>query len=254
MTAEIGSVDRITSIIGERGTGKSTLALIDAVRFQNTTGALVIGHSPNGQIGDYPFIRFHKSLRALERAAGRKPAFMHFLVTGGQPEDVMVYARSVARAYRKRAIERAKHRWDEHKPAPRGVAATPVLCVIDEGTHLQRGHNNADLAELERALTSARHHHVAYTMLTQAPTARSWAFQEQANRFRVFRYLHEWGGNAIRAAGIPADELAPIRELPRFHYYHFDKESPQDAHYTAVDPADVEALRRRKIDDSWAFL
>jgi hypothetical protein len=255
--AEIGSVDRITSVVGERGTGKSTYAIHDAREFRNATGAIVIGHSPNGQIGAQTDIVFHDSLRSLDTGKTRSPEKMHFIASGASPEEVIAFGRSLSLIMRRAAVTNAGHRFQPNRPAPPGIFARPVLIVVDEGTHLakrvQFASRTAALEakrdsdeEMEQFLTSARHEHIAFTMLIQAPTRRSWIFQEQSNRFRVFRYTHEWGSNALRAAGIPKEELDSVRSLERFHYLAWDKESPTDYRWGKVEPAETTAPPARK--------
>lgn len=235
MSVAVGKVDRITVILGERGTGKSTLAWIDAAEFQRETGGYVIGHSPNGQIGARRNIVFHDSLKKLAAGIRRAPDKMHFVVRD-RAEPVIDYGQSLATAIRKRAFQRAHplKRWREDRPMPDGVLAPPVLIIIDEGVAMARHPKNFEVERLEVFLTSARHKHVAFTWLSQAPTARQWVIMEQANRFRVFRYTHEWGGNAIAAAGIDRDALEVIREMPNFMYYHHDKSDPGGAYFTRL--------------------
>lgn len=228
----VGSLDRVTAIIGERGMGKSTLARLDAAEFQRALGGYVVGHSPNGQIGAHPSIAFHDDLKHLARGLRRHPEQQHF-VTRGAPEDVIDFADRLALGVRKRAFKRAHPllRWREDRPMPPGIAAPPVLVVIDEGVSMRRNPTQVELAELERFLTSARHKHVSITWLSQAPSARQWVLMEQANRLRVFRYVHEWGGNAIRASGIPKDVIPILRDLPRFSYYAKDKAQRGDGSF-----------------------
>jgi hypothetical protein len=233
---EIGSLDRVTAVIGERGTGKSTWAMLDARAFQRETGGFVIVHSPRGQVGRAPDIVMHDTVKKAARGMRRDPGKIH-VVTDDSPEDVIEFARALALASRKRAHRDAWVKWNENRPAPPGLRAPPALAVIDEGTALKRGLSSAEIEELQRFLTSARHEHVAVTLLSQAPTARSWAFQEQASRFRVFRYMHEWGLNAIRAAAVPQEHLERIRELPKFHYFRLDKDNPAAAKFERLpDP------------------
>jgi hypothetical protein len=227
---EIGTLDRVTAVIGERGTGKSTWAALDARVFQRETGGFVVVHSPRGQIGVAPDVRMHNTVSKAARAMRRDPGAIH-VVTDDDPEDVLEYARDLAFASRKKAHKDAGVKWHDNRPAPKGLKAPPVLAVIDEGTALRRGMTNAEIEDLQRFLTSARHEHVAVTLLSQAPTARSWTFQEQASRFRIFRYLHEWGLNAIRAAAVPQEHLQRIRDLPKFSYFRLDKENPSQADF-----------------------
>lgn len=227
---EIGTLDRVTAVIGERGTGKSTWAALDARVFQRETGGFVIAHSPRGQIGAAPDVKFHNTVRRAARGMKWDPGSIH-VVTDDAPEDVLDFARDLAFASRKRAHRDAGKRWRDNRPAPPGLVAPPVLAIIDEGTALRRGMSNSEIEELQRFLTSARHEHVAVTMLSQAPTARSWTFQEQASRFRIFRYIHEWGLNAIRAAAVPKEHLEAIRAQPRFSYFRLDKAAPERAHF-----------------------
>ncbi len=227
---EIGTLDRVTAVIGERGMGKSTWAYLDARVFQRETGGFVIIHSPRGQIGRAPDVVMHNSVKRAARGLRREPGLIH-VVTDDSPEDVLEFARDLAHASRKKAHKDAGVRWHDNRPAPKGLRAPPVLAVIDEGTALRRGMTNEEIEELQRFLTSARHEHVAVTMLSQAPNARSWTFQEQASRFRIFRYMHEWGLNAIRAAAIPQEYLEEIRELPKYRYFRLDKEFPAKARF-----------------------
>ncbi len=227
---EIGTLDRVTAVIGERGTGKSTWAALDARVFQRETGGFVICHSPKGQIGRAPDVMMHNTVKRAARGIRREPGYIH-VVTDDDPEDVLDYARDLAYAARKKAHRDADVKWIPNRPAPKGLKAPPVLAIIDEGTALRRGMSNAEIEDLQRFLTSARHEHVAVTLLSQAPTARSWTFQEQASRFRIFRYLHEWGLNAIRAAAVPQEHLQRIRDLDRFKYFRFDKLAPRDCRF-----------------------
>lgn len=230
---EIGSLDRVTSVIGERGTGKSTWAMLDARVFQRETGGFVIAHSPRGQVGRAPDIMMHNTIKRAARSLRWNPGVIH-VVTDDSPEDVLDYARDLAFASRKRAHRDANVRWYDNRPAPKGLRAPPVLAVIDEGTALRRGMSNSEIEDLQRFLTSARHEHVAVTMLSQAPNARSWTFQEQSSRFRIFRYLHEWGLNAIRAAAVPQEHLQRIRDLPKFSYFRLDKDVPLRARFEVL--------------------
>lgn len=233
----IGTLDRVTAIIGERGVGKSTLAKIDAREFQNDTGGYVIGHSPNGQIGPDSDIEFHSDMEKLQRALKRRPGVMQ-IMTRGSPEEVLAYGDALALAIRRKAFRREYPltKWREDRPAPIGLAAPPVLVLIDEGVAMKRHPSQDELSQLERLLTSARHKHLAVTWQSQAPTARQWVLAEQANRIRVFRYVHEWGANAIRAAGIPREVIPSLRELPKFLYFEFDKLNPELARYRALPP------------------
>lgn len=235
----VGSLDRITTIIGERGMGKSTYALLDARSFQRETGGFVLAHSPNGQIGAHPDVVFYDSVAKLVRGLKKAPGKIH-VVAGGPPEELIRFGESMALAIRKRAHERLRAqransggellpRFRADRPAPKGMLARPVLVVIDEGVAMKRRPGDLDLADLERMLTSARHNHFAVTWSSQAPTARQWVLLEQSNRLRVFRYTHEYGANALRAAGISKDVVPVLRDLPRFAFYRFDKQAPENA-------------------------
>lgn len=219
---ELGTLDRITVVVGERGVGKSTLARRDASAFQHETGGLVIGHSPNGAIGASPEIAFADSMRELERGLRRRPDLQWFL-TRGDPEHLFDYAQALSLGLRKRAFKQAGAKFREHRPPPFPIDATPVLVVVDEGAYLKRHPDNEQTEEIERFLVSARHNHVALTYSIQAPTRRLWILMEQATRFRIFRYTHEWGANALRAAGIPQPVVPQLKELPNFVYYSADK-------------------------------
>jgi hypothetical protein len=227
---EIGALDRVTAVIGERGVGKSTWTKLDARAFQRETGGFVVGHSPRGYIGADADVKMHNTVAKMTRGLRREPGYIH-IVTDDPPELVIEFGRGLALASRKRAHRDANVKFRENRPAPPGLLAPPVLILIDEGTHLKRGMSSAEIEELQKFLTGARHEHVGMTLLSQAPTTRSWTFQEQANRFRVFRYLHEWGLNAMRAAAIPQEHLQAIRDLPKFRYFRFDKDAPHAARF-----------------------
>jgi hypothetical protein len=234
---EIGKLDRITVIIGERGMGKSTLTMLDAREFQRTCGGYVIGHSPNGQIGAADDIEFHSDLRRMARGLKRRPEKIH-IVTAGPPEDVLRYGTTLCRAIKKRAFKKAHplKRYKEDRPAPRGLCAAPVLVIIDEGVAMRRNPTHPELAELERLLTSARHLHLALTWSSQAPTTRQWVLLEQASGLRVFRYTHQYGLTSLQAAGIPRDVVAQLPQLRRFWYYHFDKMRPTAGEFRQLPP------------------
>lgn len=236
----VGSLDRITTIIGERGMGKSTYTLLDARAFQAETGGYVVGHSPNGQIGAARDVRFHDSFRHLSRGLSKEPGRIHVMARG-RPEDLIVWAESMALSIRKKAHQALAARafrqgewvpkFRADRPAPVGMLARPVLVLIDEGVAMKRHPTQEELADLERTLTSARHNHIAVTWSSQAPTSRQWVLLEQSNRLRVFRYTHEYGGNALRAAGVHRDVVPVLRDLPRFSYFSYDKQNPEAAHF-----------------------
>lgn len=222
MAVEIGSLDRVTSIAGERGTGKSTFAIQDARVFQRETGGYSIGHSPNGQVGHFSDVEFHSDVRKLLRGLRRHPEKHHFLVRGN-PEEVLEVGVGLATAVRRRAHHERWLRFREDRPAPKGLKAPPVLVTIDEGIRMRRRPTREELAWLEELLVSARHKHLAVTWSIQAPSARSWVLFEQSNRLRVFRYTHEWGLNALRAAGLPREVVPEIPALERFEFFSWDK-------------------------------
>lgn len=243
----IGTLDRITAVVGERGVGKSTKALLDADDFRRRTGGYIIGHSPNGQIGFRDDIQFHDSLKSLAKGLRKFPTMKHFIASGASPEDVIDYARLLSVSLRKQGHKLAKVPFHPHRPAPAGTKATPILVIIDEGTHLdttdrvKRAEDGGpastrETKELEKFLTSARHEHIALTWLIQAPTSRSWRFMEQSNRFFVFRYVHEWGGNALRAAGLPQDEVVKVRTLAKYTYLRWFKDDPTNISYLKLPP------------------
>lgn len=230
---EIGKLDRVTVIVGERGTGKSTFLKNDCRTFQDETGGYILIHSPNGQIGDDDDIRFARDLKELTKNLDREPEKLHCL-TQGSPEQLFAYAERLSLAIRKQAHEKANKPFSPTLPAPKGLRATPILIAIDEGAYLKRNPTNDETQELEQLLVSARHKHLAFTWSIQAPTARAWVLFEQATRFRIFRYVHEWGANALRAAGIPQEVLKKIKELPRFVYYQYDKNGSEPSGFKKV--------------------
>lgn len=235
---EIGTLDRITVMVGEKGVGKSTLAKRDSEDFQRETGGLVIGHSPNGQIGYGDRIAFASTMRELEKGIRRRPDLQWFL-TRGDPQEVIDYGTALSLALRKRAHDRVnatrplfdRIRWREDRPPPFPIDATPVLVVVDEGTSMRRHPTDSEIEALEQLLTSTRHKHLALTFLTQAPTKRLWVTMEQATRFRLFRYTHQWGGNAIRAAGVPQAVVEELPTLPNFVYYASEKIDPHSGRW-----------------------
>lgn len=227
---EIGSLDWTTFVVGEKGVGKSTWLKLDALGFQRRTGGFVLIHSPRGQIGTAPYIVMSDNVDKLRKALRRHPDKIH-VVTDGDPETVVDYGVDLAYALRKRAHDQQwpPLRFRDNRPAPKGLKATPVSIVIDEGTHMAKGITRDEQAALEKFLTSLRHSHIAMTMAIQAPTARAWVFAEQASRFRLFRYMHEWGLNSVRAAAIDQEVIEVMREIPKFTYYAFDKDTPEKA-------------------------
>lgn len=247
---EIGTLDMLHVLFGEKKTGKSTLAKLQSTYFQRSTGGFVIGHSPNGQIGWAPDIEFHDSLTSLDRGVRKRPAMKHFLADGGTPEDVIDYGRALALALRKQGHKKAGEKFHPHRPAKPGVLAAPVLTIVDEGTHTQQvdtkwrkpGDDDGSIGviekrELEKLLTSLRHENLAIIYLIQTPTARAWIYTEQATAAFTFRYSHEYGRNAIRAAGfIPKEEMPAIALLPNFEYYQFEKSNPWAAGYRKLPP------------------
>lgn len=221
----IGELDDVVSAFGAKKTGKSTWVLREARLFQRTTGGYVVGHSPNGQIGSAPDVVFSRDTRELTARLHRDPGKIH-IVTTGAPEEVLAYARSLARAIRKKAVKKAGHRFDPDRPAPAGVLAAPVLVIYDEGIAMADVVSREDSMDFQKFLTSTRHEHMAFYFLNQAPSKRAWMISEQSRRVILFRYLHEWGANSIRAAGFPQDVVMSARELPRFQYYVFDTDKP----------------------------
>jgi hypothetical protein len=234
---ELGTLDRITVVVGERGVGKSTLTRRDSRAFQLEMGGLVIGHSPNGQIGAAPFISFADSMRELERGLRRKPE-QQWILTTGEPEELLDYASALSLALRKRAHQRVDVRFKPTRPPPPGLDATPLLVVIDEGAHLKRHPTNEEVERLEHFLVGARHAHVALTYSIQAPTKRAWILMEQASRFRVFRYSHEYGQNALRAAGLPQEVTEELGSLPNYMYWHQDKAEPGRGRFVTLEKRD----------------
>lgn len=232
---EVGKLDRVTAVIGERGVGKSTWAMLDARAFQRETGGVVLVHSPRGQVGRASDVRMHDTTAKAMKALRWDPGSIH-VVTDDSPESVVDATRDLALAFRRRAHKDAGEKFRENRPAPLGLKAPPALAIIDEGTHLKRGMTNGEIEDLQKFLTSARHEHVAVTLLSQAPSARSWTYQEQASRFRVFRYMHEWGLNSIRAAAVPKDAIDRIRDLPKFKYFRLDKDAPDRARFELLPP------------------
>lgn len=222
----IGTLDWIETIVGERGMGKSTLAILEARDFQRETGGYVIGHSPNGQIGVAKDIKFYDKLDGffgLQRGLRRHPELMHFLVTGNA-EQILDFGERLAFTVRRSAHRSAGVRFRENRPAPKGLEAPPVLIVVDEGTSMKRHPSNEEIERLERLLVNARHKHLGLIWSTQAPSSRQWLLLEQSSKIRLFRYSHEWGANGLRAAGIDKDvALNQIKDLDRFEYFAKDK-------------------------------
>lgn len=234
----IGSLDWIETIVGERGMGKSTLAIMEARRFQKETGGYVIGHSPNGQIGQVRDVKFYDRIDGwfgLQRGLRRRPEMMHFLTTGNA-EQILDFADGLAFATRKAAHRREGVKFRENRPAPKGLKAPPVMVVIDEGTSLKRNPTNEELERLERRLVNARHNHLGLIWSTQAPNSRQWLLLEQSSKIRLFRYSHEWGANGLRAAGIEKDvALNQIKNLDRFEYFAMDKANLDEGEFRVLD-------------------
>ena len=236
---EIGRLDRITAVIGERGMGKSTLLKMDTRAFQREAGGYVIGHSPRGQIGADLDITFYDRMdgwRGLERGLFRHPERIHIL-TQGPVEQMFEFSERLSLAIRKRAWQDRRDELDRHgwngiartggfnpsRPAIKGTMAPPVLLLVDEGTSMKRHPSNEEIERLERFLVNARHNHIGFTWSIQSPTNRQWVILEQANRFRIFRYTHQYGATGLMAAGIPKEVAYTVHDLPAFSYYRHDK-------------------------------
>ncbi len=173
-------------------------------------------------------------MRDLERGLRRQPHLQWFL-TRGDPQEVIDYGNDLALTMRKKAHQRAGARFREDRPPPFAIDATPVLVVIDEGTYMRRHPTDEEIERLEQLLVSTRHKHLGLTFLTQAPTKRLWVTMEQATRFRLFRYTHEWGGNAIRAAGIPREVVMSLPTLPNFRFFASEKIDPASGRWETLE-------------------
>lgn len=250
MGVPIESLDRLTAMFGERGTGKSTELVLDAMRFQREVrGGYVIMHSPDARLpmklpdGSRSPIEWHDSVKDLEgwRGLSRRPHLIH-VVVGGDPEPVIDYGRRLAKAIKIRAIKRAGFHYRDKRPIPmieteqqsrragqpigEKVAAEPVYVGIDEGTAIQHASKGSDeLHNWQVFLTGLRHENMALTWSIQSPNARNYAFIEQANIFITYRYMMEWGLNTLRARGVPAEDLQIIAGLPNYQrrMYHFSR-------------------------------
>ena len=227
---EIGSLDRLTSVIGLRGMGKSTWLVGDAIAAQRDLGAIVLGHSPGARLpsrlpdGTDARIVYHSDLRSIERGLRRRDgtAQMHVLAAG-EVDDLIGYARALSRAMRRRAVTAAGYRYRDDRPTPDGVKATPIHVMVDEGSALRDWpRKSAQQRDWQIFLTGLRHEHMSLTWSIQSPTMRSWVLLEQSNRVVVFRYLHRWGLDALQATGmVPRDDLPRIRTLPQFRHLDY---------------------------------
>lgn len=230
MAVEIGSIDRITAVLGLRGVGKSTFAVADTLEFNREVGgAYMIGHSPGARLpmklpdGRVSPITWHDDISSLEKGLRRNTDRMHILVTG-EPEEVIDFGRRLSLSLRRTAVRQAGHKFKENRPIPDGVKAPPIIILVDEGTAMREQMTREEKRQWKIFLTGARHEHIALTWLIQSPTAKNWILMEQSNRIVTFRYVHEWGLNAIRAAGVDKDDLTSIRELPDFEHFEFEFE------------------------------
>jgi hypothetical protein len=225
----IGSLDRLTAVIGRRGVGKSEYLIRDANEFRREArGGYIIGHSPGARLPSTlhdgtPGVgkrNWHDSIKSLERGLSRDPNGIH-IVTTGDPEDVIDFGRGLSKALRRKAIERAGWvagpNW-ENRPLPDPkIEAEPVLVLVDEGVALKEMFSKEDLKRWKVLLTGLRHENLAITWGIQSPTAKNWVLIEQSNRLVAFNYQHEWGLNAVRAWGVPQEDLQTIRNLQPFH-------------------------------------
>ena len=224
---EIGSLDRLTSVIGLRGMGKSTWLVHDALAAQSELGAIVLGHSPGARLpaklpdGRASNIVYHSDLRSLERGIRRRggTSKLH-VMAAGEVDDLIAYARQMARAIRRSAVTRAGHRFRDDRPVPDGILATPVHVMVDEGSALRDWpKKSVEQRGWEVFITGLRHEHLSLTWSIQSPAMRSWKLLEQSNRVIAFRYLHRWGLDALQATGmIPQEDLPLIRALPQFEH------------------------------------
>jgi len=228
---EIGKLDEIHTVIGARGSGKSTFMVELSMELRATIGGYYIGHSPEAWLpttlpdGTQVPIHFFESMKALERGVRANPGDINIKV-GDNPDEVIEYAEAIAGSAVKRAVEKTNHRFKKSQPIPSGVLASPTIIIIDEGLYLRSAGKHSkyqDREAFEKFLVTARHRHIGLIWGIQKPTGRIWSLLEQSTKIHTFHYNHEYGLNALRAAGVPKDRLEEIAELPHYEHLTFDQ-------------------------------
>jgi hypothetical protein len=231
----IGSVNVLEASVGAKGTGKSTLQCIRADELvRQWGGAYVVGHSLGSRLPDslpdgyeLPIV-YHRTMRELEAGLRKHPAKWHILAPGiGQngetADDLLRYVIRLSDAIKKDAYIKA-HPWESglgllykpHKARFRGVRATPIIVILDEGVSVQgasRTKSDANMWFME-VITSLRHLHTAVLYAVQDPTMRSWRVLGEATDINVFALRHEYALQGVRSAGATDEELDAIAELP----------------------------------------
>lgn len=233
----IGDWNRLAVLIGARGQGKSTFGAYLGLSWQREAGAYVIGHSLGGRLprrlplelgGTELPIVYHETVAQVRSGIFWYPERWHILAPapghsgGASADDLLHFAQDLSDSVRRTHWSK-KHfgRW-KHNSNHEGVAAPPIVCIIDEGIAVQaagisRKEDNTWFLEF---LISLRHSHIGLVWSQQDPTARSWRILEQATDLYVFREHHRWALAALYAAGAEMEQLEQIRTLPKFKYVH----------------------------------
>lgn len=244
----VGEVNVLEASIGAKGSGKSTHQVMRAYELQRQfAGAYVIGHSigqrlptrlPPGMYGGVELpITYHRSVIDLERGLRKAPQRWHIIApplaqedrTPDRPkssaDDLLKFSIGLSHALRVQAWHRAHplRFLPKNGASFTGLQVPPVIVILDEGVAVQAAaageRSKGEKADwFNEYLISLRHLHIALLYAVQGATMRSWHILEQASAIHCFQVAHQWGLNAIQAAGASPEQVEQIRTLPKYHH------------------------------------
>lgn len=260
---KVGEFNHLEASIGARGMGKTTWQEHRAWKIQRETGAYVIGHSLGARLtrvlpaelggAELP-IKYHTTLRDLERGLRRYPAKWHILapplaadgnaVSAGQAiataDALLQFSAKLSTSIRKAAWKKKNpFKWWGPNVEYKDVRCPPVIVLIDEGIAIESGgpSRKEDNRWFLQYLYSLRHYHIALLYAIQDSSARSWRVLEQATRIFVFAIRHQWALNGMNAAGATKEEVERIRRLGKW----------QHVEIAALDVKKLEAATDKEI-------
>ena len=240
----VGEFNHLEASVGARGMGKTTWQLHRAYRLQRESGGYVIGHSLGARLtkqlpselgGAVLPIKYHTTLRSLERGLRWHPAQWHILAPplsadGNQvnAQEALATADTLLQFAVRLSTAIRKNAWKKLHPLKpwgpnvdmTGVRCPPVIVIIDEGIAIEsagptRKEENRWFLQF---LYSLRHYHIALLYAIQDGSARSWRVLEQATRIFIFAVRHEWALQCYRAAGASKEEIEEIRHLRKWEH------------------------------------
>ncbi len=242
----IGEVDCLEAFIGRRGMGKSTFECARAWQLASQFGgAYVIGHSLGSRMpawlpkelgGHLLPIKYHTTIKKLEWGLRWNPNQWHILAPQTQTtskrgpqetaDDLLRFSLDLSLSIRKQAWRRANpwniFPWNWWTPTVNylGLECVPIIVIVDEGIAVDsagpsRKDDNRWFLEY---LYSLRHNHIALLWSLQDISARSWRIADQATAVHAFAIKHQWGINALQAAGATDEEMERIQTLNRYEH------------------------------------